>query len=341
MLQLNTIRYMGNKSKLLEYIVPAIQKVTPENGVVCDLMSGSNVVSYALKEYFTVYTNDVQEYSKVISDAVIVNQTDCISAQKAIQEIKPIYDDNREHKYYTYFADVYSGTYFSAKQCEDIDSIRYAVENIKPIGKKSLYLFALMNSMCIVQSTPGHFAQFMPSNHRRIIPLQQMNLWEEFLKKCDLYSNIYFSESSNKSFCMDYKDLMKSDEMKAVDTVYLDSPYSQEQYSRFYHILETVVKYDYPEVKFKAKYRNDRFMSKFCYKKSVVNEFTNIFEYCSKESKNLVISYSNRGVLPLEQLINTARKYFPNVEMTQVEYKHSTQGKGVKNLSEVILSCTC
>lgn len=88
MLQLDTIRYMGNKSKLLEFIVPEIQKVTPENGIVCDLMAGSNVVSYALKEVFTVYTNDIQEYSYTISNAVIVNQTETISSKTAIKDLQ-------------------------------------------------------------------------------------------------------------------------------------------------------------------------------------------------------------------------------------------------------------
>ena len=59
----------------------------------------------------------------------------------------------------------------------------------------------------------------------------------------------------NKTYNLDYKKLLKLKELKDVETFYLDSPYSGEQYSRFYHILETLVKYDNPEVLFKAKYR--------------------------------------------------------------------------------------
>ena len=62
--RIETIRYMGTKINLLEFIVPEIIRVTPDNGIVLDIMAGSNAVSYALKEYYTVYTNDVQEYSK-------------------------------------------------------------------------------------------------------------------------------------------------------------------------------------------------------------------------------------------------------------------------------------
>ena len=197
-----------------------------------------------------------------------------------------------------------------------------------------------MNAMCLVQSTPGHFAQFMPSQHNRIIPLQKMNLWQEFLKKCDKYSNIHHTTNENKAFCCDYKDLFKTDSLKNIDTIYLDSPYSQEQYSRFYHILETVVKYDNPVVNFKAKYRENRFLSGFCYKSKVEKEFVNIFDFCRTNNINLVISYSNKAVFPINKLENLCKQYFKCVNRQDINYNHSTQGKGNQKLSEVIITCS-
>lgn len=339
MLQLDTIRYMGNKSRLLEYIIPEIQRVTPENGIVCDLMAGSNVVSYALKEFFTVYTNDVQEYSYVISDAAIVNQKEVISSNTAVQDLQKYIIENNGRKIYTFFEKTYAKTYFSYEQCCDIDSIRYAIGKIGNEHKKSLYLLALMNAMCIVQSTPGHFAQFMPSEHKRIIPLQKMNLWKEFLKKCDSYNDIFFSKNDNKAFCMDYNELFQTDELKGIDTIYLDSPYTQEQYSRFYHILETVVKYDNPTVSFKAKYRENRFMSNFCYKGKVEKEFINILNFCKCNNINIVISYSDKAVLSIDKLEKLCTIFFDNVGRKAITYNHSTQGKGKRKISEVIITC--
>ena len=232
---LSTIRYMGIKTNLLEDIIPAIKSVTKNGGTVLDLMSGSNTVSYALKEFYTVYTNDIQEYSRVISKAVIENQTETISSETAKKDLGVNITYNKINKIYSFFEKTYSDTYFSKSQCIDIDSVRYAIEQTENEYKKSLYLFALMCAMCKVQSTTGHFAQFMPSGHKRIIPLQQMDLLKEFYEKCDNYSTLCFTDESNKTFCMDYKELFKTDEIKKVDTIYLDSPYTQEQYSRFYH----------------------------------------------------------------------------------------------------------
>lgn len=166
-----------------------------------------------------------------------------------------------------------------------------------------------------------------------------MNLFEEFLGKCDLYSHLVFSDKENKAFCMDFHDLLNSQNIVDVDTIYLDSPYTQEQYSRFYHILETVVKYDYPEVNFKAKYRNDRFQSSFCYKGRVEQEFATIFDYCKTNLKNLVISYSDKGLLDVATLQKLANRYFQKTDLIYIDYKHSTQGKGSNQLHEILITC--
>ena len=335
---LNTIRYMGIKTNLLNELVPEIQEVTPKNGVVLDLMAGSNAVSYALKEFFTVYTNDVQEYSYIISRAVIENNREIVSAKSAKEELLDNIQKNLLKSEYNFFEKTYSDTYFSRLQCKYIDSIRYAIDKLNNEYKKDLYLFALMCAMCKVQSTPGHFAQFMPKDHPRIIPLQKMDIYDEFIEKCNNYSDLYFNKNENKAFCGDYKELFKKN-IGHIDTIYLDSPYSQEQYSRFYHVLETLVKYDNPTVNFKAKYRDDRFQSDFCYKSKVKQEFENIMGFCKQNKINLVISYSNKGVLDYNELENLCYKYFSSVQMNKINYTHSTQGKGVKKLNELIISC--
>ena len=337
---IDTIRYMGIKTPLLPYIIPKIKAITPENGIVLDIMAGSNAVSYALKEYFTVYTNDIQTYSYTISNAIIVNQKELISSKTAKDELLDNYNYNESHKIYNYFENTYSSTYFSKKQCGDIDSLRYAIDQLDNPIRKSLYLFALMGAMCKVQSTPGHFAQYMPSTHSRIVPLQKMNLLEEFFQKCNLYNNLYFCSNVNLAFNMDFHDLLTQGKCDKVDTIYLDSPYTQEQYSRFYHILETVVKYDNPDVHFKAKYRDDRFQSSFCYKNKVENEFLTIFEYCKQHNINLLISYSNKGLLSVERLHELAKNYFKDTNLEYIDYKHSTQGKGNNKLKEILLSCS-
>ena len=70
--------------------------------------------------------------------------------------------------------------------------------------------------------------------------------------------------------------------IKNTSLVYLDPPYSTENYSRYYHIAETLVNYDYPECRFKGCYRDDRFKSSFCRKSKAKNEFDNAVKLVSE-----------------------------------------------------------
>ena len=66
------INYIGNKDKLVDWI---IDNFPIKKGVVLDLFSGGNSVSYALKEKnYTVYSNDALYSNFVISKAIIENK---------------------------------------------------------------------------------------------------------------------------------------------------------------------------------------------------------------------------------------------------------------------------
>ena len=105
-------------------------------------------------------------------------------------------------------------------------------------------------------------------------------------------------------------------------------------------LAETVVKYDNPKVNFKAKYRDDRFQSDFCYKSKVKQEFETIMQFCKTNKINLVISYSNKGLISVAELKEISKTCFENVVLKKINYKHSTQGKGTQDLKEIILVCS-
>ena len=53
--QIKTIRYMGNKNRLLDFIIPQIIKITKKGEIICDLMTGTGSIAYALKNRNTIY----------------------------------------------------------------------------------------------------------------------------------------------------------------------------------------------------------------------------------------------------------------------------------------------
>ena len=135
---------------------------------------------------------------------------------------------------------------------------------------------------------------------------------------------------------MNYKDFFNTDYFKDVKCVYIDTPYTGEQYSRFYHILETITKYDNPKLEFKAKYRTDRFTSNFSLRSEVKKEFKTMLNFLSNENKKVVLSYSNKGLIPIDELEFIFSKAFKHVKTLEHNYSHSTQGKGSIKLKEVL-----
>lgn len=65
------IYYLGCKNSFIAAITSAIDEVDPSGGHVCDLFSGSGVVGAALSRGRQVTSVDVQEYSRVLSSALM------------------------------------------------------------------------------------------------------------------------------------------------------------------------------------------------------------------------------------------------------------------------------
>lgn len=334
---IKTIRYMGNKNKLLDFIIPEIKNVTKKGDIICDLMAGTCSVAYALKDRNIIYTNDVQYYSYIIGKAMIENNSELINIKTAEEEIIPLFEENNKKGIFTYFQDNFADTYFSLEQCKEIDSLRYAIDNVTNEYRKDLYLVSLMYSMSKCESTTGHFAQYLPKDHKRVIPLRKKKILKEFMDKCEELNSLVFSKFENKSFNMDYKDFFKTEEFKKVDCFYIDTPYTGEQYSRFYHVLETICKNDNPELEFKGKYRKDRYLSDFSLRANVKVEFKKMLSILSDNDKKVVLSYSNKALIPVDELEFIFGKIFKHVKLITTEYSHSSQGKGSAKLDEILI----
>lgn len=80
----------------------------------------------------------------------------------------------------------------------------------------------------------------------------------------------------------------------------------------------------------KGRYREGRHQSPFCIKSQVPRAFQDIFEGIAKNKSELVLSYSDSGMIPLKELMAIAKaslgsKYFVNIE--KMHHKHMTMGR--------------
>lgn len=65
------IHYLGSKLRVLPAIEQAVDRIDPSGGPVCDLFSGSATVSRYLSRRRRVLAVDVQEYARVLAEAVL------------------------------------------------------------------------------------------------------------------------------------------------------------------------------------------------------------------------------------------------------------------------------
>lgn len=74
------------------------------------------------------------------------------------------------------------------------------------------------------------------------------------------------------------------------DIVYIDPPYSSRQYSRFYHVLETLTKWNEPQLFGEARKPEQENMSEYC-KSKALDAFKELIYLL--DAKYIVVSYNN------------------------------------------------
>lgn len=426
--KIKTIRYLGNKRRILEDIFNTIYDNVKEGNIVVDLFAGTNCVAYALKNRYTIFTNDIQKFSQVISKALIENNTVLVTKEDAEYDLLENYYDNYEflkkifshglkkEKYflnrafdssnyleyktfsenspfygsqnnngysekflqyfsentiniyrknkskfpYILFSTYFLNGYFGIKQCIQIDSLRYAIDNISDTNnvkmKKRIYLTALIYALSRCVSSVGHFAQYRKINSeetcKAIIKERSKNILDVFLNiVAELFSNLLTSKYKNECWNKEYSLLFSKNgvyypKLKKADLIYADPPYTTDHYSRYYHVLETLIRHDYPECEKTGRYRCDRYSSNFSYPSRVKLEFEKLIKCVSSIKSKLLISYNNDGLISARELEGICQKKYRHTETKTVLYNHSNQGrsgddciKRKKNRKEYLIYC--
>ena len=106
-----------------------------------------------------------------------------------------------------------------------------------------------------------------------------------------------------------------------------------------YHILETIAKYDYPEIKGVTGTRLDNKISKYSRAKEAA---ITLEELISKANfKYIIVSYSNEGIISEESIVKILKKYSKNGECLTYyfpysRYESKVKPKDKKELNEMV-----
>lgn len=359
------LKYMGSKREIIDFVKESIYSLEVNDGWLCDLFAGTGIVSGSLKGEYNIHANDVQEYSSILSLTYLSRLKGNIQPE-TIDEIysKANYLVNEFRKKYSrlnfdystienfnqfqlleqnqqlllnenfdlgfhLFTKYYSGTYWSFDQCLWVDSIRAVAEQYR--GKLEYYaiLSSLIFSMSYASQSTGHYAQYRDAtveNMNDILIYRKKEIWSNFEKKFnDIIQNINGITRDFRVTTLDYIDCLRILEDRSI--IYADPPYQSVHYSRFYHALETLVKYDYPKIHYKGRYRDDRHQSPFCKKTTVKKAFSTLFEAVGNKKSHLVLSYSDTGMISLEEIQKLGKQYLNSEYHSYVLEKGHTHSK--------------
>ncbi|MGG4553041.1 DNA adenine methylase [Paenibacillus humicus] len=251
------------------------------------------------------------------------------------------------------FLTYYANTYFGIQQSCEIDAIRAAIDKVNNKKLQNILLAALMSAMSTAVSATTHFAQFLKIRDKNtasnLIEKRKLSIFTLMKEKLiEFREKGLLSRQTSIAVCgnMDYLEFLNSVPLGENTLVYADPPYFKEHYSRYYHILETLCLYDYPEITFNhrlndftaGRYRDDRAVSPFGKKSHALNAFKALVDTCGNSSAPLAISYADNSIVDF----NDIKKLFDeNYDVTTklIPLKHSNQGRSNSNnqVNEVLI----
>jgi len=244
------MRYLGNKTKLLNFINDVIHKYQIKGEIFADLFAGTGVVGDYFKSEYEIISNDYMYYSKIISKAKLLNNTSPKFSKFYKTYNASPFDFLNEKKYepqdnffvYKNYSPIGERMYLTEKNAIKIDGIRLDIEDFYELEiiseKEYFYLLAsLIESIPRVSNTTGTYQAFLKFWESRA--LKDFMIEPLTMQQCEKI------HKGNTAYCENTNNLIRK---ISGDIVYIDPPYTTTQYTNSYHLLETVARYDYPEL---------------------------------------------------------------------------------------------
>ncbi len=245
--------------------------------------------------------------------------------------------DLKSNEDWTLFLAYYRNTYFGVRQCAEIDYLRELSESLSEDLKAHL-IASVVSALTYCVSSTTHLAQFLkPStdkNSKSLLVRRNLKIIDFVIERLNLLTLVDLSDS-NTVFNLDFKDALRELALDSSSIVYADPPYFKEHYSRYYHVLDTFVLYDYPLLTFnprlgettKGRYRDDRIVSDFGKKSLVRGAFDELCNSCLIYGNKLAISYACSSLVEKEFFYKLAEEKKLKLEVLEFNLMHTGQGQ--------------
>lgn len=347
------MKYMGSKRTMLENGLGQLLG----NELECaqrfvDLFTGSGAVAmYVAQQHsIPVLAFDLQAYSVVLAGAVVERRTGLDWRKvwnrwlrRAEARLRPrqfpvtakltraIVDGFRRWCADTEGPPVtraYGGYYFSPWQAGWIDALRATLPTTEPA--RTVALAALIQAASQCAAAPGHTAQpFQPTRTGKpyLEELWRRDVAQRTRKALSILAD-RFARRSGRAVVSDANHA--AHQLRPGDLAFIDPPYSDVQYSRFYHVLETIACGLCGDVSGVGRYptRERRPQSRYSLRTESAIVLDDLLKTVAGREAGAILTFPDHDCsngLSGEAVRDIARKFFRVREMT-VESNFSTLG---------------
>ena len=335
------LNYIGSKYSLLPFILESITEnidIDLSKLKIGDLFCGTCSVGFMFRKLGSqVIANDLEYYSFIVAKSYLecsfnnniklliikFNQLDdkegLIYNNYAPEKGTYVYNKNK--------SEVETGTrlYFSDGNAKKIDAIRIELEVIRKDLSDNDYYF-LLASLIVSADKIANVASVYGAYLKKL---------KDSAKKDFVLLPIHFE--TNKIECKIYnEDINIMAPKEDYDVVYLDPPYNNRQYSKNYHILNYLAKYEDVKLRGKTGLFNCE-ISKYS-QKDVLCSFTELIE--SLNTKYIFLSYNNEGLMSKDEIMKVLSDK-GSVKLIEKEYQKFKSGKYKKDITKTIEYLYC
>ena len=298
------MRFLGNKESIVAQIRGLLERkrLTGRGLVLFDAFCGTGSVADELKDVFDLVVNDIMNWSVLFAKGRIYS-SECSFEYLDFNPFAYLNGNNRKRHGFIYKNYSPGGSqrmYFTAANAERIDYFRWQIEHwlINEQVSEEEYAFlmaSLVESVSSVSNTAGVYGAFLKKWDARA--LKKIQLTPVSAKHCRCHT----VESLHGKI----EDFI---EQVPCDVLYLDPPYTQNQYGTQYHLLETLVLDDDPQIspvtgsRSTAPYRSDWSRN---YKAHIL--FDKVI--AKTQARHIVVSYSNDGILSKDFIEAVLKRY--------------------------------
>ncbi len=332
------MRYIGNKTNLLNNIKQVIEENCSGNEkVFCDLFSGTSSVARFFKNKYKIISNDILYFSYVLQKATISNNEipnfeklrNKLKVENILDYLETTKIDMKNIK--TFIYDNYSPNdncermYLTPENAKRIDYIRTNIEQWKKgklISENEYYylLATLIEGVPFISNITGTYGAYLKKWDKRAFKKFEM-----------IRLNVVNNYQENECYREDANELIKK---ISGDILYIDPPYNSRQYLPNYHLLETIARYDEPNINGKTGIRTyTKEKSNYCIKSKVYDELDELIK--NAKFKHIIVSYNQEGILKKEEIEQILKKYGneKTYKLYQISYKQY-QNKLTKKMEQ-------